>query len=121
MCGFDNFCFSFFVFLFTSFVHRIYRYLYIIPHKLASRFRKEAATTTPWIQESLQLPPELPREIQAVQGLWQVKSGLRVRIDEDQVGGAVHGGMANCASGVRQRKPRKKRGLPREFCWLWEV
>ena len=39
-------------------------------------------------KETLQLEPQLPRELQAVQGLWQVKSGLRVRIDQDQAGAA---------------------------------
>ncbi|CAK9037813.1 Serine/threonine-protein phosphatase PGAM5, partial [Durusdinium trenchii] len=38
------------------------------------------------LKESLHLDPPLPPALQAVQGLWQVKSGVRVRIDQDQVG-----------------------------------
>ena len=63
----------------------------------------------------MHLEPPLPRELQAVQGLWQVKSGLRVRIDRDQAGAA--GGLfphlpgeglytpflAPCSCGLRTR------------------
>ena len=66
-------------------------------------------------KETLHLEPQLPRELQAVQGLWQVKSGLRVRIDRDQAGAA--GGffphlpgeglytpfLAPCSCGLRTR------------------
>lgn len=50
------------------------------------RLRKKRGITS-GLKETLHLEPQLPRELQAVQGLWQVKSGLRVRIDRDQVVG----------------------------------
>lgn len=111
-------CFNtclFFVFVFPVYIIcSPYIYIYIYNPKWTDiKVQKTAAATkTHGIQESLQLPPELPREIQAVQGLWQVKSGLRVRIDEDQVGGAGTMAAWLVASGVRQRKPRKKGVCP---------